>query len=276
MKIVPFTNSGQEHRDNDNRVHYICVDQIDSNPYQPRSREDEKSISEIAASIKSLGILQPLLARRKENNRYELIAGHRRLAGAEKAGLLEVPVIIKDVTDKEMLQIAIIENIHREDMSPIDKAEGYRRLISQFKMTQNQISEMVGISRSAVANTIRLLDLPENIKKALHEKSITEGHARALLQIKDEERREIALRRILIGNMSVRETEKYSKRVESKETVRDENRGKNSMGLEEESFTEYLQERLGTKVNIRYSGATGRIEIEFYSQEQLRRIADIL
>lgn len=276
MKIIEMQQKQFVDTEADISISILKIIDIVQNPYQPRTTSDSKGIEEIAASIKSMGILQPLLARKIGDKRYELIAGHRRLKGAILAGLEEVPVIVKDVTDKEMLQMAIVENVHREDMSPIDKANGYKRLITQFKMTQNQLSEMIGISRSAIANTIRLLELPDNIINALHQRKITEGHARALLSIKNDDRREIALRRIVVGSMSVREAEVYTKRIEKSELLLNNKEDKTERSPEESGFIEYLQERLGTKVSIKYNGTSGKIEIEFYSIEQLRRIADIL
>jgi len=254
---------------------YVDIDSIKQNPFQPRTHIDPDGIEEMAASIRKFGVLQPLLVRECEDGTFELIAGQRRVEGSRVAGISQVPVIVKNATDTEMLEMAIVENLHREDMSPIDKAMGFKRLITRFNLTQNQISNLLGISRPAIANTLRLLDLPDNIKNALHEKMITEGHARALLLIKDPEKRSIALKRIVNGNMSVREAEKISK------IFANGSKGKNGyekekISLEESDFIERLREKLGTRVSLKRTKDGGKIEIEFYSDEHFQRIAEDL
>lgn len=253
----------------------LDISVIKDNPYQPRTHFDPAGIEEMASSIKKYGVLQPLLVREKDDGSFELIAGQRRMAASKKAGLSQVPVIVKRATDAEMLEMAIIENIHREDMSPIDKAQSFKQLMTRFNMTQNQISSLLGISRPAVANTIRLLDLPDNVKEALHEKKITEGHARALLNIADKEKRDIALRRIVAGNMSVRDTEEFAKIIKKQNFGETKKNGDN-LTPEERFFLEVLMERLGTKVSMVKNGTTGKIEIEYYSQEQLEGIMEMM
>ena len=254
----------------------IEISKIRQNPYQPRTNLDPEGIEQIAASIKKYGILQPLLVRDCGDGTYELIAGQRRIEGSKKAGMTEIPVIVKDVTDAEMLEMAIIENVHREDMSPIEKARGFRQLMTRFNLTQNQISNLLGISRPAIANTLRLLDLPDTIQNALYEKKITEGHARALLYIKNEKKREIALKRIVESNLSVRESERLSRKI-SKISLDKEKPVKEEFQNEEErEFINYMTERLGTKVRLVREKEGGRIEIEFYSDEHLQSIAEML
>jgi len=253
----------------------VSISAIRPNPYQPREKMSPEGIEEIASSIRKFGVLQPLLVREHAEGGYELIAGHRRIEGSRKAGLAEVPVIVRSATDAEMLEMAMVENLHREDMSPIEKAMGFRQLMMKFNMTQNQISSLLGISRPAIANTIRLLELPANIKAALHEKVITEGHARALLYIKDDEKREAALRRIIDRKLSVRDTEELTRTIE-KQASRKNGNGEAEISNEESAFLEQLSERLGTRVHIRRSGGFGKIEIEFYSEEHLQQIAENL
>ena len=261
--------------DNKTVASSIDVDLITNNPYQPRTQMDPAGIEEMAASIRKFGILQPLLVREGRDGKYQLIAGQRRVEGSKLAGLKEVPVIVKDVSDNEMLEMAIVENLHREDMSPIDKALGFRKLMTRFNLTQNQISNLLGVSRSAIANTLRLLDLPESIKDALHNKDISEGHARALLLVKDPEKRNIALRRIVKSNMSVREAEKLSK-VFTRQSKQDSERSYQAVSIEEEQFIDSLREKLGTRVLLKKTGEGGRIEIEFYSDEHFHNIAEKL
>jgi len=252
----------------------VDIDSIENNPYQPRSNMDQAGIEEMATSIRRYGVLQPLLVRECVDGKYELIAGQRRMEGSKLAGLKKVPVIIRDATDSQMLEMAMVENLHREDMSPIEKAKGFRMLMTKFSLTQNQIAGIFGISRPAIANTIRLLDLPDNIKGALDNKKLTEGHARALLLIKDDDKREAVMRRIISSNLNVREAEKLSKIVSRSESEIIEN-GESALTCEENEFQTFLMERLGTRVHIKKKGAGGKIEIEFYSDEHLRRISEV-
>jgi len=253
----------------------VPISSIVPNPYQPRSDFDPAAIEALSASITKYGVLEPLILREAVNGGYEIIAGERRLRAAKKSGLTEVPAIIRNSTDSEMLELAMIENLLREDMSPIDKAKGFKRLTEEFRFTQNQISQVMGMSRSAVANTIRLLDLPENIQDALHKKEITEGHARAILSICDDRERDFALRRILGSQMSVREAEELARIL----TKHSKSNGKdNSLAYsnEETRLIEALQEKLGTKVHVIRGAIGGKIEIEFYSEEDLNRIFESL
>jgi ParB family transcriptional regulator, chromosome partitioning protein len=250
---------------------YVDVDCIRPNPYQPRTEFDPAAIESLRASISKHGVLEPLLLREVEGA-YEIIAGERRYRASVKAGLKEVPALIRKTTDSEMLELAIIENLHREDISPIDKARGFKRMIEEFGFTQKQISQVTGVSRPAIANTIRLLDLPKQIQKALHKKEISEGHARAILLIKDHEARELALKRIVNGKFTVREAEELSKVInKSRRKVK----LLESCGFERDLISE-LQERLGTKVHVIRRGKSGKIEIEFYDEEDLQRIAETL
>jgi len=253
----------------------VPISSIVPNPYQPRSDFDPAAIEALSASIVKYGILEPLILREVANGGYEIIAGERRFRAAKKSGLKEVPAIIRNSTDSEMLELAMIENLLREDMSPIDKAKGFKRLTEEFRFTQNQISQIMGMSRSAVANTIRLLDLPVNIQEALHKKEITEGHARAILSICDDRERNFALRRIMSSQMSVREAEELA-RILSKHS---KGNGKSNCIIysnDESRLIEVLQEKLGTKVHVIRSVTGGRIEIEFYSDEDLNRIFEAL
>jgi ParB family chromosome partitioning protein len=253
----------------------VLIDTITPNPYQPRSEFNEESIDILCSSITKYGIIEPIVLRPRRGGGYEIITGERRFRAARKIGLKEVPAVVRNSTDSEMLEIAMIENLHREDMSPIDKAKGFKRLINEFRYTQNQISHVMGMSRSAVANTIRLLDLPQSIQYSLHKKEITEGHARALLCIKDQQSREVALKRVIVGEMSVRETEVLSRLIEK--SIKSSSRNQNlDFEIAELRLIEELQEKLGTRVHIAKNGIGGKIEIEFYSDEDLQRIIESL
>jgi ParB family transcriptional regulator, chromosome partitioning protein len=255
---------------------HVPITAIIPNPYQPRSDFDPTAIDALCASIIKYGILEPLILREIENGRYEIIAGERRFRASKKAGLTEVPAIIRNSTDAEMLEIAMIENLHREDISAIDKAKGFRKLMEEFRYTQNQISKIMGMSRSAIANTIRLLDLPGKIQEALHRKEITEGHARAILSISDDRERDFALRRILGSQMSVREAEELSRVLEKHSRTNGRNGCITVFNNDESRLIEALQEKLGTKVHVVRSANGGRIEIEFYSDEDLNRIFEAI
>ncbi|HOO55556.1 MAG TPA: ParB/RepB/Spo0J family partition protein [bacterium] len=252
----------------------INITSITPNPYQPRTNFDSEAINCLAASIRQHGILEPLILRESDDG-YQIIAGERRFRAACSIGLTHVPAIIRNTSDSEMLEIALIENLHREDMSPIDKANGFKKLMDEFHMTQRQISEIFGISRSAICNTIRLLDLPESIMNALHMKQITEGHARAILQIKDPDKREILLRRIIARQLNVRETEELSKQI-SKQCKNSNGNSFSEASPEDRRFIEHLRERLGTNIHITRNGNGGKIEIDFYTREDLERIAEMI
>ncbi|MDD3480613.1 MAG: ParB/RepB/Spo0J family partition protein [Patescibacteria group bacterium] len=243
----------------------LPINLIDTNPHQPRTDFDEVGISELAASIKKHGILQPLVIT-KEGDHYQLIAGERRLRAASKAGLSKVPVIIRDVEDHEKLEIAIIENVQRANLNPIEEANSYRKLMEEFSYTQEKVAETMGKSRSLVANKLRLLTLPAEMKRALKDETITEGHAKALLAIADEGKREVLFNEIISGNLNVRETEKVAGSIK---------KGKINKTKKEEPYKELasdLAEYLGTKVAIKSKSKGGKVEIDYYSAEELDRI----
>jgi ParB family chromosome partitioning protein len=253
----------------------ISIDDIRVNPYQPRTAFDTEKIEEIAASIRELGIIQPIVVR-EHNGGYEIIAGERRFRGAKLAGMTRVPVFVKNVSDENMLQMALIENLHRDNLSPLDKALGFKDLIEKFGITQKRISEIYNMSRPAVANTLRLLDLDDEIKEALHAKRITEGHARALLGIRNEELRTRALKRIVNSGLSVRESEELSRRLNKSHQMRLDIKSKTPISIHEHSIIQKIQMDLGTRVSIQRKNGCGKIEIEFYSNEDLQRIIDYL
>jgi len=244
------------------------VNLIDVNPHQPRTVFDEGELSELSASIKKHGVLQPLVVSPKEDH-FELIAGERRLRAAKMAGLEKVPVVVREAGDHEKLEIALIENIHRSDLNAIDEALSYRKLIEEFNYTQEQVAENVGKSRATVANKIRLLSLPIDIKKALKEGKITEGHGRALLSIDGAKEQMAAFEKILSGDLNVRDTEKRAQSQKSKT-------GSQNIPTEHDLTLKQLANDLGAylgaKVKIKHTSKNGKIEIEYYSAEELARI----
>ncbi len=257
-------------------LQFVPIECITPNPHQPRGYFEQSALDALCASISKHGIIEPLILRKMDENSYQIIAGERRFRAAKQVGLKQIPAIIRSSTDSEMLELALIENLHREDMSPIDKARGFKKLMETFRYTQQRISEIMGMSRSAVANTIRLLDLPEQIQDALHRNQITEGHARAILCIKDPLARDVALRRILSSRLSVRETEELTRVIEKQTSNGNKSNGTSCLGQYEHRLIEELQEKLGTRVYVSKNGDTGKIEIEFYSEEDLRRIIEAL
>jgi ParB family chromosome partitioning protein len=246
------------------------IDEVQPNPFQPRKIFSEEQLQELIDSIREKGILQPLIVRRRERG-FELIAGERRWRAAQKAGMKEVPILIKDVTDSEMLEISLIENIQREDLNPIEEAEAYKRLMEQFNLTQEEISKKVGKDRTTITNTVRLLKLPPEIKQSLADGKISMGHARAFLSLEGIDKQRLLLKRLLAGGLSVRQTESLVKRFRTRPFPVSRKANPEWSGLAEE-----LQRILGTKVRIVGKRKRGRVEIEFYSPEELDRILDIL
>ena len=246
------------------------IEEIQPNPFQPRKSFSVEPLQELVESIREKGILQPLLVRRKGDG-YELIAGERRWRAAQRAGIREIPILVRDVSDSEMLEISLIENIQRENLNPIEEAEAYRRLMEQFHLTQEEISKKVGKDRTTVANTIRLLKLPLEVKQSLTEGKISMGHARAFLSLDGVEKQKALLKRLLLDGLSVRQIENLVKRLRTKSQS-----APRRSSPEWGSLVEELQRALGTKVRIVGQRRRGKIEIEYYSPEELDRIIDLL
>ena len=250
---------------------FTCgIEEIQPNPFQPRKTFRDEPLQELVQSIREKGILQPLLVRRK-GDRYELIAGERRWRAAQKAGIKEVPILVKDVSESELLELSLIENIQRENLNPIEEAEAYKGLAEQFHLTQEDISQKVGKDRATVANALRLLKLPPEIKNSLAEGKVSVGHARAFLGLDSPEKQRAAWRKVLAGGLSVRQTENLIRRLRPKSPA-----GPVKSASEWEPLVEELQRSLGTRVRILGRKKRGRIEIEFYSPEELERILGFL
>ncbi|MBN1930734.1 MAG: ParB/RepB/Spo0J family partition protein [Desulfobacterales bacterium] len=253
---------------------YCDIEQIYPNRYQPRLKFCENELEELCSSIKEQGIIQPLLVRKDENG-YELIAGERRLRAAKMAGFTQVPVVLKKIADVDLLEISIIENIQREDLNPMEEAEAYHRLMTEFNLTQEQAAERVGKSRSAVANFLRLRRLPEPIKADIVDGKMSMGHARALLGA-DTSAQQIAVwRMILAKDLSVREVEKLIKGLKSEEK-KDEKLPPSSEDIYLLSLAEDLSRNFGTRVRIKRRGKKGKVEIEFFSNDDLDRLISLL
>ncbi len=244
-------------------AHSIPVQQILVNPNQPRLEMKEESLRELAASIEEKGLLQPILVRRKEGV-YEIIAGERRFRAAKMAGLKEVPAIIREVNDREALELAMIENLQREDLNPLEIANVYRRFVEEFGYTHEELAKKMGIERSSVSNYIRLLKLPAWIQDLLAAGKLTQGHGRTLITLESEQEQKRYVKRALDENLSVRELERVRKTTRTAPP---------SPFLHAE---EMLREALKTKVQVTFKKDKGRIIIEFYSKEDLERLLDCL
>ncbi|MCC6763320.1 MAG: ParB/RepB/Spo0J family partition protein [Deltaproteobacteria bacterium] len=245
----------------------VALDRIRPNPRQPRIEFGEGPLAELAASIRVQGVIQPLLVRRLADGDFELVAGERRLRAAERAGLTHVPVYVRDLSDGESLELALVENLQRDDLSPLEEAAAYQRLINEFGLTQEKVAERVGKSRPAVANSLRLLRLPEAIKNDIARGRLTAGHARVLLSIDNPDAQLRAAKQIQARQMSVRDAEQLASTRKSAQPVtpRDPHRA----ALERD-----LSAALGTRVRIAPKGPGGRIEIEYYSPEELQGLVD--
>lgn len=242
---------------------------IDVNPHQPRTVFDDEALKELSASIKKHGVLQPLVVT-PNGDHFELIAGERRLRASKLAGLNKVPVIIRDAAEHQKLELAIIENVHRSDLNPIDEAMSYRHLMEQFSYTQEKVAEAVGKSRANVANKLRILTLPAEVKRALKEGKITEGHAKALLSIEDPKKLQIVFERILKEGLNVREVEAAAK--DHTTLVHEHIRKTTEVDLATKHLADDLTTYFGSRVAIKKSGKGGRLEIEYFSDEELNRI----
>jgi len=256
----------------------VDLDAIEPNPRQPRLSLDPKSLQELADSIRQVGLIQPLIVRRSPDSggvagqpRYEIIAGERRWRAAQLAGLRQIDVVVKEATPQQTLELALIENLQREDLNPLEEASAYRQLGDEFGLTQEQIAERVGRSRASVTNALRLLRLPDAVKGALLEGRISEGHARAVLMLDDEEKQSLALSIIIEKRLSVRQTEELVRRLQSASTQAPRQRRRSA---ETEALEAEFREVLGTKVNLFRSRKGGRLVVHFYSEEDLEVLYD--
>lgn len=247
----------------------LALSKIDINPEQPRKTFDEVALNELAESIKEKGVLQPLLVR-PVKNRYQLVAGERRFRAAHIAKLKEVPVIIKDLSDKDSMEIALIENLQREDLNAVEEAQGIKLLMDKYSLTQEEVAGKLSKSRPAVANSIRLLNLSDKILSQLKEGLLSAGHARALLSIEDKAKREAIADLIIKNNLSVRETEKLAK----KKIVKTRRKSTRADFYDEAELA--LKDILGRKVNIKKKKKGGTLEIEFFSKDDLEKIIKLL
>uniref|UniRef100_A0A832I7K4 ParB/RepB/Spo0J family partition protein n=1 Tax=Eiseniibacteriota bacterium TaxID=2212470 RepID=A0A832I7K4_UNCEI len=252
-------------------VREIELDRIGPNPFQPRTRFNDESLSELAASIKSTGVLQPVIVRRDGADDFVLVAGERRLKAARLAGLEKIPAVVRDVTDREMMELALIENIQREDLNPMDEAHAYQTLIEKLGLTHDQISERVGKQRSSITNSLRLLGLPPEVREMVSRGTLTAGHARALLPLEGPGEVLSAARYVQAKGFSVRRTEAFVQRRLRRQHSRPRSQ-KPASGLGE--WEVKLQQRFGTHVSIAAGRKGGKVTFEYYGQEDLERLLE--
>lgn len=269
-KVSPRQDTADENIENG--IFYIDINDIKPNSNQPRKVFDEDKLDDLAASIKEHGLIQPVVLRNIKNG-YEIVAGERRWRAARKVGIKQIPCIIKELTDEENMLLAIIENMQREDLNPIEEAEGINQMIETYGLTQEQVSKSVGKSRPYITNCLRLLKLPESVRNYVADGSLSAGHARAIVSAGNEEKQIMLAEKTVKEGLSVRQIEKLAqeKKTEKRGKARTKQKNADVKRVEED-----LKELLGTKVTLSQKGRKGKIEIEYYSKEELERLIELL
>ena len=262
-----------EEEQNEHEIKQISLEKLKANPYQPRKIFAEKALAELASSIKEHGIVHPIVARKK-GKKFEIIAGERRFRAAQMAELTEVPVIVREMTEQQMMEIAILENLQREDLTPIEEAEAYHNLIEKLGFTQDKLAERLGKSRPHIANHIRLLNLPEDVRQLINEGELSMGHGRTLLSLKNKRLIPEIARKTVAQGLNVRQLEKYIQDLN--EGVSRETKPTVSKDIFVQATESRLRDYFGTNVQIKKSKDKGKIEIEYYSDDDLERILEIL
>lgn len=253
----------------------LQIRDIHPNQYQPRKEFSQEKLQELAQSIEEHGVIQPILVSPLEGG-YQIIVGERRWRAANMCGLDTIPAMIKDFTEQEIMEIALIENLQREDLNSIEEANAYRQLMDEFSLTQDEVAQRLGKSRSLIANTLRLLNLPQDTQDLIQENKLSAGHGRALLAVKNKKSRENLVKRVLEEKLSVRELEKIVKNSKDNKKTPKKQRQEALKSPILVELEETLQKSLGTKVNINSKNKRGKIEIEYYSNEDLERILEII
>lgn len=254
----------------------VKISMVEPNRKQPRKNFDEDALQELSDSIKQFGLIQPILVQDRKDH-YEIIAGERRWRAAKLAGLKEIPVIIRDYSEREIMEISLIENIQREDLNPIEEAQAYKRLLEEFHLKQDEVAERVSKSRAAVTNSMRLLKLCDEVQQMLIDDMISTGHARALLAIEDAEEQYTVAQKIFDEKLSVRDVEKLMKNLQKPEKAAKKTSNDKTMEAIYLDIEEKLKARLSTKVTVTPKGdGAGKIEIEFYNHEDLDRLIDLM
>ena len=260
--------------DKEDKVEQVSIKDLRSNPYQPRKSFSEEAIAELADSISEHGILQPIMAR-KSIKGYEIVVGERRFRAAQKAGLKKVPVVVRDFDEQKMMELALIENIQREDLNPIEEAIAYEKLMEHLSLTQEQLAKRVGKSRPHIANHLRLLQLPAVVQQFISDGKLSMGHGRALLGLKDKQKLSTLLEKVLQEKLSVREVEALVNQL-NEHVPRETKRKKVHLSPFLKARQDALRTRLGTSVAIKPGKRKGKIEIDYFSEEDLERIVQLL
>ena len=274
-KVMPDTKQSKK-EENVSRETLIKINEIEPNREQPRRNFNEDALQELADSIRQYGVLQPLLLQKKDKY-YEIIAGERRWRAARLAGIKEVPAVIKEYSSQEVIEIALIENIQREDLNPIEEAMAYQKLITEFKLKQDELAERVSKSRTAITNSMRLLKLCPKVQEMLIEEMLSSGHARALIPIEDKKQQETVAQEVFDRKLSVRETETLVKKLLREEPEKKVKQKNTTENVIYKDIEEKIKGIIGTKVSIqKKTKKKGKIEIEYYSPEDLDRILDLL
>ncbi len=267
-----------EERTEEDRVENIALEEIRANPYQPRLTFDAEALKELANSIQENGVLQPIIVRQSEIKGYEVIAGERRLRASKIAGKDTIPAIVRDFDDEKMIEMAILENLQREDLTPLEEAEAYQTMLDKLSLTQDAVAQRLGKSRSYIANALRILRLPDEVKEQLHNQNLSMGQARTLVSLKDDEKIIALAKRAIEDEMTVRQLEKEVARLKAKEKPEEEPKKEPvRKPLYITASEEHLMDKFGTDVVIRTrKSGEGKIEIEYTSMDDLTRILDIL
>ncbi|MFP4227437.1 MAG: ParB/RepB/Spo0J family partition protein [Salinivenus sp.] len=270
------------------RVAEVAVDRIRPNPYQPRQEFNEEALDELTASIEQLGVIQPITVRALDDDQFEIISGERRLRAARRAGIDRLPAFVREATSEEMLEMALVENVQREELNPIEVALGYQRLMEECGLTQEEVAEKVSKSRASVSNFLRLLRLPPRIQAALRDKEVAMGHARALIAMDDEEAQIELLEETIAEDLSVREVEQRARNWHADQEADDDDASTSSEAptpapspdrndLQLDDYRDRLRSRLGTQVKINHrTDGEGSIEITYYSEEDLERLIELI
>ncbi len=269
--IKEVTSETKQSSDGD--IKNIKISLIEPNKKQPRRHFDEEKIKTLSASIKEHGLIQPIIITPSENGMYKIVAGERRWRAAKKAKLSEIPAVVRKYNEEEVAEIALIENLQRENLNPIEEAIGYNLLMEEFNLTQEMISQRVGKSRSAIANSLRLLSLENDIQKMLIAGTLSSGHARAVLSIEDREIRIALAKRIIEDNLNVRQAEALAKQLQKKQPPKKQ-KEKTAYDIEIEKIQNKISSSMGTKVKINHTPKKGKIEIEYYGNDDLERILE--
>ena len=273
IETLSVSKTADEKKEGD--IQNIKTSLIEPNKKQPRSKFDDEKIDALASSIKEHGVISPIIVTPVKNGMYKIVAGERRWRAAKKAKIKEIPAIVRSYSDEQVAEIALIENLQRENLNPIEEAVGYNLLMEEFNLTQETISKRVGKSRSAVANSLRLLTLEPALQKLITDGSLTSGHARAVLSVEGNEMRSALAKKIIEGGLNVRQAEALAKELMKKKGA-PKKKEKTAAEIEAEKIAENLSSVIGTKVNISHGAKKGKIEIEYYGADDLDRILNIL